>query len=103
MYSRTVIVDALVLCPQAHSACLSDCKLSVKPRDGETLRYDFSSLSNVTTTQSSPRFTNKGLKFYQQFSIGLCGEEVCVSVSLSVCQYAFIPSHLHPHIISKAI
>ncbi|XP_076131894.1 endosome/lysosome-associated apoptosis and autophagy regulator 1 [Alosa pseudoharengus] len=90
---------------KAHSACLSDCRLAVKQRDGETLHYDFSPLSNVTAAQSSPRFTTKGLKFFQQFSIGLCGEEgramaTCVDnitesrkeLSGYVCQSTIVPT-----------
>ncbi|XP_063065737.1 endosome/lysosome-associated apoptosis and autophagy regulator 1 [Engraulis encrasicolus] len=63
---------------KAHSTCLSDCKLTVSQRDGvvvETLHYDFSPLSNVTMAHSTPRFTSRGLKYFQQFSIALCGGE----------------------------
>ncbi|XP_062398096.1 endosome/lysosome-associated apoptosis and autophagy regulator 1 isoform X2 [Sardina pilchardus] len=103
--------DACVRCGpntrsnKAHTACLSDCKLAVKQGDGETHHYDFSPLSNATAAQSSPRFTTKGLKFFQQFSIGLCGGEgramaTCVDnitesrkeLSGYVCQSTIVPT-----------
>ncbi|XP_031422893.1 endosome/lysosome-associated apoptosis and autophagy regulator 1 [Clupea harengus] len=90
---------------KAHTACLSDCRLAVKQSDGESLHYDFSLLSSVATVQNSPRFTSRGLKYFQQFSIGLCGGEdramaTCVdNVTESrkessgyVCQSTIVPS-----------
>ncbi|XP_060736920.1 endosome/lysosome-associated apoptosis and autophagy regulator 1 isoform X1 [Tachysurus vachellii] len=59
---------------RAHSACVSDCTLNMQHK-GETLQYDFSPLASVTQFQSSPRFTNKGLRYVHQFSVGLCGTE----------------------------
>lgn len=61
---------------QAYSACLSDCTLDVHTRAGALLHYDFSPLANVTGFHSSPRFTNKGLKYFHRFNVGLCGKEV---------------------------
>lgn len=88
---------------KARSECLSDCKLVLTQQGGETLRYDFSALSNVTTVQSSPQFTSRGLKYYHQFNIGLCGGEGrakarCQGVSHTrgevsgyVCQSTVVP------------
>lgn len=61
---------------QAYTACLSDCTLEVHMKGGAPLHYDFSPLSNVTSFQSSPRFTNKGLRYFHHFNVGLCGTEV---------------------------
>lgn len=60
---------------QARSACVSDCTVDIQYK-GETLQYDFSPLASVTHFQSSPRFTNRGLRYVHQFSVGLCGTEV---------------------------
>ncbi|XP_076015395.1 endosome/lysosome-associated apoptosis and autophagy regulator 1 isoform X2 [Genypterus blacodes] len=59
---------------KAHSACLSDCKLGVH-MGGALQHYDFSPLANVTTFQSSPRFTSKGLRYFHRFGVSLCGKE----------------------------
>uniref|UniRef100_A0A7N6FB56 MRH domain-containing protein n=1 Tax=Anabas testudineus TaxID=64144 RepID=A0A7N6FB56_ANATE len=61
---------------KAYSSCLSDCTLDMQTRGGTLLRYDFSPLSNVTGFNSSPRFTSKGLRYFQHFRVGLCGKEV---------------------------
>ncbi|KAF7209731.1 endosome/lysosome-associated apoptosis and autophagy regulator 1 isoform X1 [Nothobranchius furzeri] len=57
----------------AHTACLSDCKVDIQTK-GEVLNYNFSSLSKVIDFRSGPRFTSKGLKYFHQFNLGLCGE-----------------------------
>ncbi|XP_029012916.1 endosome/lysosome-associated apoptosis and autophagy regulator 1 [Betta splendens] len=91
---------------QAYSACLSDCTLAVETR-GRALSYDFSALANVTSFHSSPRFTSKGLRYFQLFNVALCGKEgrvpaACVdnvtesgrNVSGYVCQSTVVPSEL---------
>ncbi|XP_063811022.1 endosome/lysosome-associated apoptosis and autophagy regulator 1-like isoform X3 [Pseudophryne corroboree] len=95
----------------AHSLCFSDCQLTVSTGGGK-LQYDFSSLSNVTTCVTPSKFTNKGLKYFHQFSISLCGNQgrklaTCVqnmsdarmsdteawhSVASYVCQSIIVPS-----------
>ncbi|XP_018610008.1 UPF0577 protein KIAA1324 isoform X1 [Scleropages formosus] len=90
---------------QDRSACVSDCTL-VLEREG-TARYDFSPLANVTHFRSGPRFTSKGLRYFHQFSVSLCGSEgrpeaVCVDnvtknkreVRGHVCQATVVPSEL---------
>uniref|UniRef100_A0A3Q3VQ33 MRH domain-containing protein n=1 Tax=Mola mola TaxID=94237 RepID=A0A3Q3VQ33_MOLML len=90
---------------KAHTACRSDCVLYVRNNAGELLHYDFSALSNVTGFHSSARFTNRGLRYFQHFNIGLCGKEVralatCVDnvtesgseVRGYICQSMVIPS-----------
>uniref|UniRef100_A0A3Q3K1M4 MRH domain-containing protein n=1 Tax=Monopterus albus TaxID=43700 RepID=A0A3Q3K1M4_MONAL len=93
---------------QAHSACLSDCKLDLWTREGAQLQYDFSPLANVTGFYSSPRFTSKGLRYFLRFNVGLCGKEVrkvpatCVGnvtesgreVKGYVCQSTVVPSEI---------
>nr|DBA33904.1 TPA: hypothetical protein GDO54_001524 [Pyxicephalus adspersus] len=100
----------------AHSLCFNDCKMTVST-GGETLMYDFSLLSNVTTFLGSPKFTSKGFKYYHQFSISLCGNQgkkmaTCVqnvsdtwgsdteqlhSVASYVCQSMIMPSDTPGH------
>lgn len=63
-------------CVQDYTVCRSDCTLDVETTEGELLHYDFSALSNVTGFRSSPRFTSKGLRYFHDFSITLCGKEV---------------------------
>ncbi|KAM5182015.1 endosome/lysosome-associated apoptosis and autophagy regulator 1 [Mantella aurantiaca] len=58
----------------AHSLCFNDCKMTVSS-GARQLMYDFTLLSNVTTFIGSPSFTSKGLKYYHQFSISLCGNQ----------------------------
>ncbi|XP_010891663.3 UPF0577 protein KIAA1324 homolog [Esox lucius] len=89
---------------KAHSACVSSCRLQAGGREGEVLRYDFTPLANVTSFQSSPRFSSKGLRYFHQFRVGLCGEEgrevaVCVDnvtetkeVRGYACQSTVVPS-----------
>ncbi|KAK2851332.1 hypothetical protein Q5P01_007608 [Channa striata] len=92
---------------KAHTACVSDCMLDVQTKGGSLLRYDFSPLANVTSFQSSPRFTSKGLKYFQNFNVGLCGKEgrvpaTCVDnvtesgreVKGYVCQSTVVPSEI---------
>ncbi|KAK1152277.1 UPF0577 protein KIAA1324-like isoform X1 [Acipenser oxyrinchus oxyrinchus] len=86
-----------------HSACFSDCKFAFP--DGErTLQYDLSHLPTRTTFTSGPSFTPKGLQYFHQFSVSLCGNEgkklaSCVdnvtnarTVSSYACQSTIIPS-----------
>ncbi|XP_075051686.1 endosome/lysosome-associated apoptosis and autophagy regulator 1 isoform X2 [Mixophyes fleayi] len=93
-----------------HSLCFNDCQLSVSTGGGK-LQYDFSLLQNITYT-GPPRFTAKGLRYYPQFSISLCGNQgrklaMCVqnmsdsrgsdtelwqSVVSYVCQSIIMPS-----------
>ncbi|XP_071374241.1 endosome/lysosome-associated apoptosis and autophagy regulator 1 isoform X1 [Centroberyx affinis] len=92
---------------KAHSACLSDCVLDVRSSGGALLHYDFSPLANATGFQSSPRFTNRGLRYFHRFSVGLCGKEsralaACVDnvtesgreVKGYVCQSTVVPSDI---------
>uniref|UniRef100_A0A8D3DHT3 Endosome-lysosome associated apoptosis and autophagy regulator 1 n=1 Tax=Scophthalmus maximus TaxID=52904 RepID=A0A8D3DHT3_SCOMX len=79
---------------KAYSACLSDCTLDVHTRAGALLHYDFSPLANVTGFHSSPRFTNKGLKYFHRFNVGLCGKEVRREVKGYVCQSTVVPSEI---------
>ncbi|KAM9856084.1 endosome/lysosome-associated apoptosis and autophagy regulator 1 [Aulostomus maculatus] len=91
----------------AYTACVSDCTLDLQLREGAPLRYDFSPLANVTGVHSSPRFTNKGLQYFQRFNVALCGKEgrvpaTCVeNVTASgrevrgyVCQSTVVPSDI---------
>lgn len=73
---KNKIDGIMCLCVQVSTACRSDCTLDVQTPKGQWLHYDFSALSNVTGFQSSPRFTNKGLRYFHHFNIGLCGEKV---------------------------
>uniref|UniRef100_A0A8C4H0I1 Endosome-lysosome associated apoptosis and autophagy regulator 1 n=1 Tax=Dicentrarchus labrax TaxID=13489 RepID=A0A8C4H0I1_DICLA len=92
---------------KAHTACLSDCALDVQTTGGALLHYDFSPLANVTGFHSSPRFTNKGLRYFHRFNLGLCGKEgrvpaTCVDnvtesgreVKGYVCQSTVVPSDI---------
>ncbi|XP_019716362.1 UPF0577 protein KIAA1324 [Hippocampus comes] len=90
---------------QAYTACLSDCTAKVQTTSGAFLHYDFSPLSNVTSFQSGPRFTSKGLRYYHHFSVALCGKEgpaTCVdnvtehgqAVRGQVCQSLVVPSDI---------
>lgn len=60
---------------KARSACFSDCRLNRRSSEGELLHYNFSPLANATSFQSSPRFTSKGLRYFNYFSVALCGKE----------------------------
>uniref|UniRef100_A0A8C5FS89 Endosome-lysosome associated apoptosis and autophagy regulator 1 n=1 Tax=Gadus morhua TaxID=8049 RepID=A0A8C5FS89_GADMO len=90
---------------QARSACVSDCTLHVNSGAGQHLLYNFSSLANLTGFRSSPRFTSRGLRYFQHFHLGLCGKEdrqlaVCVDnvteqrreVRGYACQSMVVPS-----------
>ncbi|KAG8451374.1 hypothetical protein GDO86_003543 [Hymenochirus boettgeri] len=115
-------VEACVPCgPGTHSndmrtACFSDCLVSVPSGKGQ-LQYDLSSLPNMTTFVGPPGFTSKGMKYYHQFSISLCGNQgkklaSCVenitgvrgseddswrSVSSYICQSVILPSDATGH------
>ncbi|XP_062854421.1 endosome/lysosome-associated apoptosis and autophagy regulator 1 [Trichomycterus rosablanca] len=91
---------------KARSACVSDCTLALQYK-GEKLQYNFSTLAKVTYFQSSPRFTNKGLRFMHQFSVALCGTEnytlaSCIDnvtdsrkeLNGYVCQSVIVPSDI---------
>lgn len=88
-----------------YTACHSNCQLEVQTQGDNVLRYNFSSLSNVTGSLSSPRFTIKGLRYFQHFNFDLCGKEgqmlaTCVDnvtesgreVKGYVCQSTVVPS-----------
>ncbi|CAL8368427.1 unnamed protein product [Lota lota] len=90
---------------QARSACVSDCTLQVQSGAGQLLQYNFSSLANLTGFRSSPRFTSRGLRYFQHFHLALCGKEdrqlaVCVDnvteqrreVRGYACQSMVVPS-----------
>uniref|UniRef100_A0A665U180 Si:ch211-163l21.8 n=1 Tax=Echeneis naucrates TaxID=173247 RepID=A0A665U180_ECHNA len=92
---------------KAFSACVSDCMIGVPTRGGPLLQYDFSPLANVTSFHSRPRFTNKGLKYFHHFNVGLCGKEsrvpaTCVDnvteigreIKGYVCQSTVVPSEI---------
>ncbi|XP_072306191.1 endosome/lysosome-associated apoptosis and autophagy regulator 1 [Eucyclogobius newberryi] len=92
---------------KGYSACLSDCHLKVQSQWG-TLHYHFSPLSNITGFHSNPRFTTKGLRYFQHFYLGLCGVEgrvpaTCVDnvtesgkkeVKGYICQSTVVPSDI---------
>ncbi|XP_062283027.1 endosome/lysosome-associated apoptosis and autophagy regulator 1 [Scomber scombrus] len=105
--------DACVQCGpntkrnKARTACLSDCTLDMHTSGGALLHYDFSLLTNVTDFHSSPSFTNKGLRYFHRFNVGLCGKEgralaTCVDnvtesqreVKGYVCQSTVVPSDI---------
>ncbi|KAM9752012.1 endosome/lysosome-associated apoptosis and autophagy regulator 1 isoform 1-T1 [Menidia menidia] len=105
--------DACVQCGpntkrnNAQTACLSDCTVDLQERGGGVLHYDFTALSNVTGFHSSPRFTNKGLRYFQRFNLGLCGGESRVPASCVdnvterervvkgyICQSTVVPSDI---------
>ncbi|XP_077370287.1 endosome/lysosome-associated apoptosis and autophagy regulator 1 [Festucalex cinctus] len=92
---------------QAYTACFSDCTASMPTTSGALLHYDFSPLSNVTSFQSGPRFTSKGLRYFHHFSVALCGKEgrapaTCLdnvtehgrAVRGHVCQSLAVPSDI---------
>eukprot|EP00064_Thunnus_orientalis_P001857 superscaffoldBa00000128_g1860 len=92
---------------KAYTTCLSDCTVDVHTSGGALLHYDFSPLANVTGFHSSPRFTNKGLRYFHRFNVGLCGKEgrvpaTCVDnvtengreVRGYVCQSTVVPSDI---------
>ena len=66
---------------QARSACVSDCTLQVQSGAGQLLHYNFSSLANLTGFRSAPRFTSRGLRYFQHFHLGLCGKEVGIHMN----------------------
>ncbi|KAM4045903.1 endosome/lysosome-associated apoptosis and autophagy regulator 1 isoform 2-T2 [Anomaloglossus baeobatrachus] len=94
-----------------HSLCYNDCHFSIS-EGRRKLQYDFSLLQNITTVTGKPSFTSRGVKFYHQFSISLCGHQgkklaTCTqnvsdtqgleneprpSVNSYVCQSVIIPS-----------
>ncbi|TMS15810.1 UPF0577 protein [Larimichthys crocea] len=105
--------DACVQCGpntqrnKAYTACLSDCTLDVQTRGGVLLHYDFTPLANMTGFHGSPRFTGRGLKYFQRFNFGLCGKEgrvlaTCVDnvtesgkeVKGYICQSTVVPSDI---------
>ncbi|XP_069827528.1 endosome/lysosome-associated apoptosis and autophagy regulator 1 [Dendropsophus ebraccatus] len=57
-----------------HSLCFNDCHFTTS-EGRRKLEYDFSLLQNITTFAGKPSFTSKGVKFYNQFSISLCGNQ----------------------------
>uniref|UniRef100_H2UWY3 Endosome-lysosome associated apoptosis and autophagy regulator 1 n=1 Tax=Takifugu rubripes TaxID=31033 RepID=H2UWY3_TAKRU len=103
---QSVGVDACIPCgPNTERNEVKRGVLDVLTTEGERMHYDFSALSNITSFQSGPRFTNKGLRYFHHFNIGLCGEKVrkmatCVDnvtesgneVKGYVCQSTAVPS-----------
>ncbi|XP_057676462.1 endosome/lysosome-associated apoptosis and autophagy regulator 1 [Corythoichthys intestinalis] len=92
---------------QAYTECFNDCTAKVQTMSGTLLHYDFSLLSNVTSFQSGPRFTSKGLRYFHHFSVALCGKEgqalaTCLDnvtehgqiVRGRVCQSLVVPSDI---------
>ncbi|KAM3934410.1 endosome/lysosome-associated apoptosis and autophagy regulator 1 [Leptodactylus fuscus] len=93
-----------------HTLCYNDCHLTVSAGE-KKLQYDFSLLQNITFA-GKPSFTSKGVKFYHQFSISLCGNQgqklaTCTqnvsdtqglgnepSLNSYVCQSTIIPSNV---------
>nr|XP_033774668.1 UPF0577 protein KIAA1324 homolog isoform X2 [Geotrypetes seraphini] len=59
---------------EGNSLCYNDCRFSYR-KDGLVLQYDFSALANSTTFTNRPSFTSKGLKYFHQFSIAICGNQ----------------------------
>ncbi|NXI34702.1 K1324 protein, partial [Galbula dea] len=59
---------------QLRSLCYNNCSFSL-PLLGHILHYDFSALAPSTAFTSSPSFTAKGLKYFHQFNISLCGHQ----------------------------
>ncbi|KAE8623689.1 hypothetical protein XENTR_v10005698 [Xenopus tropicalis] len=104
----------------AHSACFSDCLLTVPAGRGQ-LKYNFSAVPNVTSFNGPPSFTTKGKKYNHHFSISLCGNQgkrlaSCVdnvlggrgseieswnSVASYICQSVIVPSDASGHTISS--
>ncbi|NWH71741.1 K1324 protein, partial [Piaya cayana] len=59
---------------QLRSLCYNNCSFSL-PLPGHILHYDFSALATSTAFTSGPSFTAKGLKYFHQFNISLCGNQ----------------------------
>ncbi|XP_054032521.1 endosome/lysosome-associated apoptosis and autophagy regulator 1 [Dryobates pubescens] len=59
---------------QLRSLCYSNCSLWL-PLPGHLLRFDFSALAAGAAFASGPSFTAKGLKYFHQFNISLCGHQ----------------------------
>ncbi|NXY85898.1 K1324 protein, partial [Alcedo cyanopectus] len=59
---------------QLRSLCYNNCTFSL-PLPGRILHYDFSALAPGAAFASSPSFTAKGLKYFHQFNISLCGNQ----------------------------
>ncbi|NXN98059.1 K1324 protein, partial [Rhinopomastus cyanomelas] len=59
---------------QLRSLCYNNCSFTLA-LPGHTLHYDFSALAPTTSFASAPSFTAKGLKYFHQFSISLCGNQ----------------------------
>ncbi|XP_032429216.1 UPF0577 protein KIAA1324 [Xiphophorus hellerii] len=92
---------------RAYTACLSDCTFRVQSSGKAVQTYDFSLLSNVTGFTGSPRFTNRGLRYFHHFNLNLCGRESRVPASCVdnvtesgkvvkgyVCQSTVVPSDI---------
>ncbi|XP_059806370.1 endosome/lysosome-associated apoptosis and autophagy regulator 1 isoform X2 [Hypanus sabinus] len=98
-----------------HTLCYNDCRFVLQ--EGEKpLEYDFSKLSHITSFRSEPRFTPKGVRFFRNFNISLCGNQgrklaSCVDnvtfgdifdddkgiarpISSYICQSTLVPSDL---------
>ncbi|XP_053943737.1 endosome/lysosome-associated apoptosis and autophagy regulator 1 isoform X3 [Cuculus canorus] len=59
---------------QLRSLCYNNCSFSLL-LPGHILHYNFSALATSTAFTSGPSFTAKGLKYFHQFNISLCGNQ----------------------------
>ncbi|NXS53843.1 K1324 protein, partial [Brachypteracias leptosomus] len=59
---------------QLRSLCYNNCSFWL-PLPGHLLHYDFSALAPGASFSSGPSFTAKGLKYFHQFNISLCGNQ----------------------------
>ncbi|NWU92591.1 K1324 protein, partial [Upupa epops] len=59
---------------QLRPLCYNNCSFSLA-LPSRTLHYDFSALAPTASFASAPSFTAKGLKYFHQFSISLCGNQ----------------------------
>nr|XP_014351906.1 PREDICTED: UPF0577 protein KIAA1324 homolog [Latimeria chalumnae] len=66
---------------RVRTLCYNDCRFAYVQSD-RTIQHDFSALENVTTFEIGPSFTPKGLQYFHQFNIGLCGNQ---GKKLAVC------------------
>ncbi|KAG2468161.1 K1324 protein, partial [Polypterus senegalus] len=87
------------------TACFNDCIFEVT-RQEQLFHFDLSLLSNGTTFLMGPRFTSRGLKYFHQFSLSICGNEgrqmaVCIEnvtesrgIRSYICQSTILPSEM---------
>ncbi|XP_028653915.1 endosome/lysosome-associated apoptosis and autophagy regulator 1 [Erpetoichthys calabaricus] len=87
------------------TVCFNDCTFEVT-RQEQLFHFDLSLLSNGTTFLMGPRFTSRGLKYFHQFSLSVCGNEgrqmaFCIEnvtesrgIRSYVCQSTILPSEM---------